>query len=124
MNKTLDDFAKNLASGMSRRRAFWKFLAGAGGLGLLSGRRAKAGSGFPSNPANCGPFCLDVACVAYSHCLQDGGNFSECFFGVLTSTYQCCLSECQNHEAGSKHKSAGLSSMSGCTISGLKTTLD
>ena len=45
MSKGLDELSKDLASGMSRRKALWRFFAGAGaalGAGLLGGKRVQA----------------------------------------------------------------------------------
>jgi hypothetical protein len=41
MGKQLDELSKDLAGGMSRRAAFWRFFAGLGGL-LFVGRKASA----------------------------------------------------------------------------------
>ena len=45
MSKAIEELSKNLASGMSRRRALWRFAAGlgaVGGLGLLAQKKASA----------------------------------------------------------------------------------
>jgi len=103
MNRTSDDFSKNLAGGMSRRKAFLKFLGGAGALGFLGLRKAKAGGTgvtntypkFPSNPAQCGPFCLNYAGVVYNECIAHHGNPSFCFYDVLGPVYDECVIECE-----------------------------
>jgi len=95
MNKTLDVLSKNLASGMSRRKAFTKFLAGAGALGfLLTGKAsAKKAKAIPV-PAYCIPECMAYAEQAYQCCLDYGGTSTECFDDALMNAYQCCLTEC------------------------------
>jgi len=37
MSKKLDQLSRNIASGMSRRKAFWSFITGAGAAGALAG---------------------------------------------------------------------------------------
>src|ERR1700722_15341424 len=47
MQKSIDLLSKNLASGMSRRKAFWQFITGlgaVGALGTLGGKKANAAS--------------------------------------------------------------------------------
>jgi len=95
MNKTFDDLSKNLAGGISRRKAFLTFLAGAGALGFLGGGRAKAVS---AAPAQCGRICLGVAMEVYEDCLgHKGGNPEVCFFELMKA-YECCLSDCENQK--------------------------
>ena len=43
MSKSLDQLARNLASGMSRRKALWQFVSGLGVVAALTGRKAYAG---------------------------------------------------------------------------------
>ena len=45
MRKSLDQLARNLASGMSRRKAIWQFVGGLGVVAALTGRKAYAGIG-------------------------------------------------------------------------------
>jgi hypothetical protein len=82
MSKLIDDLSKNLAGGMSRRRAFGRFLAGLGGA-LFLGKRASARSPI------CAAFCAAQSphdfgfCVAASaHCpdgecavISNGGSY-------------------------------------------------
>jgi hypothetical protein len=102
MDHTTDDFSKNLAGGTSRRKAFLKFLGGAGVLGFLGLRKAKAGATiskpihFPSNPADCVGFCLNYAGGAYVECMEHHGSFSYCFYNVLGSVYDECVIECEH----------------------------
>ena len=42
MSKSLDLLAKNLASGMSRRKALWSFFSSLGVVGIFTGRKAFA----------------------------------------------------------------------------------
>jgi hypothetical protein len=96
MNKTLDDFAKGLAGGMSRRSAFLKVLGGAGVLGFLGLRQAKAGAvplphKFPLNPAQCGSFCLNYADEVYLECVLGSGKENACFQLQNLTYFECTL---------------------------------
>jgi len=104
MNNTLDDFSRNLAGGMSRRKAFMKFLAGAGALGFLGSRTAKAGNAVP--PSECPARCLTVAATTYQHCLNHEGTTEACY-DRLMRTYQCCLRACEDHGVPSACMSDG-----------------
>ena len=43
MSKSVDQLAKNLAGGMSRRKAIWQFVSGLGVVAAFTGRKAFAG---------------------------------------------------------------------------------
>jgi hypothetical protein len=66
MSKSLDQLAKNLASGMSRRKALWQFFGSLGVVAAFSGRKASA----------CGPggvcreFCEQQAQMFMEMCLE------------------------------------------------------
>ena len=99
--KALDDFAKNLATGISRRKAFFTFLGGAGALGFLGLRKAKAGipilplPPFPKNTALCGSVCLNWAGEVYDLCMLFGAKkFSVCFSDVMGPAYDECTFCC------------------------------
>jgi hypothetical protein len=66
MSKSLDQLAKNLASGMSRRKAFWSFLGGVGAIGALSSRKALANG----RRESCGDFCEQQADIFRSLCIE------------------------------------------------------
>ena len=89
----IDNFSRNLASGMSRRKAFWQLLAGAGGLGLLATQKASA------NAAGCPAFCFQQASVAYNDCIEDSLEvtppipFGTILIGCLAG-YSLINSEC------------------------------
>ena len=55
MSKHLEELSKDLAGGMSRRRAFWRFCAGVGGA-LFATKKASASV---SNIHFCEEFCRD-----------------------------------------------------------------
>jgi hypothetical protein len=44
MSKSLDQLAKDLAGGVSRRKAIWQFVSGLGVVAAFTGRKAFAGS--------------------------------------------------------------------------------
>jgi hypothetical protein len=64
MSKPLDQLARNLASGMSRRKALWQFVSGLGVVAALTGRKAYAKSPF------CAEFCAVQAEIFYGLCLE------------------------------------------------------
>jgi len=68
MSKSLDQLAKNLASGMSRRKAIWTFVTGLGVVATLTGRKAYAGSA-----GLCSEFCDRQAEIFYEQCLRVSG---------------------------------------------------
>lgn len=81
MGKAMEQLAKNLANGMSRRRALWRFGAGFPLLGLLSTNKAKA-----DGKENCLQFSEGI----YETCISKGGSGFECV-EALEGGYQCCL---------------------------------
>lgn len=68
MSDKLQTLSKNLAGGMSRRRAFWQFLTGVGVVGALTGRKAQANSGIGGFGA-CSEFCSLQAQAFIALCL-------------------------------------------------------
>ena len=81
MSEKLDDISRVLASGVSRRKAVWQLLTGAGGLALFGTKKASA------NDAKCASFCFQGASVAFTDCMEDSsdpaGNYPKDFFGAL-----------------------------------------
>ena len=84
MGKAVEELSKNLATGVSRRRALWRFATGIGsiaGLGFLTRGKAKAQPAF---------LCIEAMELGYLECIIEG--FSESFcFEVATIVYQDCL---------------------------------
>ena len=65
MSKRIDELSKDLASGMSRRKALWRFLAGTGAA-VVAGRLAKADNG-------------NNVCVAFCRAQGfEGSDFGHC----------------------------------------------
>jgi len=60
MRASLDQLARDLASGVSRRKALWQFVGGLGILGALTGRKANA-IGFGGRRNDCSGFCREQA---------------------------------------------------------------
>jgi hypothetical protein len=96
MTERIDDFSRKLASGMSRRKAFWQLLTGAGGLALLTTQKASADS------VGCPSFCFQQASYAYSQCSEDLQEvdpaipFIQIFglcLGAYGQIYQFCLTQ-------------------------------
>ena len=52
MSKKLDQLSRNLASGMSRRKAFWSFITGLGAAGTFAGTAFADG-----HDGGCDDFC-------------------------------------------------------------------
>ena len=97
MNKTLDDFSRNLATGMSRRKAFLKFLGGAGALGFLTLGKAKAGAGTPKAPSigQCEAACVIEAGELLKGCLAEkGANVNLCIAEAYGEFYPECVLGC------------------------------
>jgi hypothetical protein len=66
MSKSLDQLARNLASGMSRRKAIWQFITGLGVVAALTGRKAYAEGG----NGRCGFFCDEQALIFAEACYE------------------------------------------------------
>jgi hypothetical protein len=78
MSKQFEELAKDLASGVSRRKAFGRFTMGLGAvaLGLFSSKRAKADDGGVG--ALCNQICNESGDLGFrnhgqcvSHCVHD-----------------------------------------------------
>ena len=65
MSEKLETLSRDLASGMSRRRAFWQFVTGLGVIGALTGRKAKAAQNIA-----CYDFCGAQAQILMNLCLS------------------------------------------------------
>jgi hypothetical protein len=105
MSKSVDDFSKNLASGMSRRGAFWRLLAGVGALGFLGVAPQKAIA--DKRVSDCVNYCVTLADEAYMDCIFDGGTEDYCFYDVRGAAYVCCAQNCSEGK-----------SVNGCRING------
>lgn len=66
MSKSLDQLARNLAGGMSRRKAIWQFVSGLGVAGFLTSRQASASS----LVNNCNNYCQAQADIFKNMCLE------------------------------------------------------
>ena len=86
MSKALEQLSRNLASGMSRRRALWKLAAGVGVLSFLTTKKASASA------RNSGFVCVEFADDVYSCCEATGNTlgFGSCF-GLAEQAYSLCL---------------------------------
>jgi hypothetical protein len=95
MSERIDGFSRKLASGMSRRKAFWQLFTGAGGLGALALVTTQKAS---ADDASCPTQCFQQAQLAYTDCVEDTlgeplpstNNFFICL-PVETIAYQQCL---------------------------------
>jgi hypothetical protein len=79
MSKRIEELSKDLAGGMSRRRAFWRFFAGTGAALFVTTKPASAGI---ENIISCVEFCL------YQR--LEGKEFDDC---VIKSAL-CPRGEC------------------------------
>jgi hypothetical protein len=93
MSRRIEELSKNLAGGMSRRRAFWRFFAGAGAA-LFVTKPASAGI---ENIVSCVEFCL--------HQRLEPRDFDEC---VIASAF-CPKKECAVMSNGKKFMCVPLS---------------
>lgn len=103
MNNKLDDFSRDLATGMSRRSAFLKFLGGAGALGFLGLGAGLQKSEAAPTQAQCVNACLILADELYDICqiecdIHTGYKvtacFNACFTGVDEFGYAVCAFRC------------------------------
>ncbi len=65
MSESIDKLAKNLAGGMSRRKAILQFIGGLGFLAAFTGRKAYAGTF-----SQCDAFCEGQAFLYFEHCMK------------------------------------------------------
>jgi len=90
MSKSLDQLARNLASGMSRRKALWQFVSGLGVVAALTGRKAYA----HDHEHRCRDYCREQAeylerlCMEYSEEYCSHGYCAD-YSIVLNSTPIC-----------------------------------
>ena len=61
MSREIEQLSRNLASGVSRRKALWQFAIGAAGLGFLAPKKASA------TRTN----CFQELTYAYSDCITE-----------------------------------------------------
>jgi len=83
MSKQINELSKNLAGGMSRRKAFGRFLAGIGGAFLLGKRASAEGNNI---------------CVQY--CRYQGLTGRE-FGKCVSASAQCPPGQCASFANGS-----------------------
>ena len=86
MSKAVEELSKNLATGVSRRRALWRFATGIGavaGLGFLTRGKAKA----QPSPF----FCFQEMEAEYECCISYDGPANDCF-AAAAAVYQECMS--------------------------------
>jgi hypothetical protein len=104
VNESLDLLSKNLASGMSRRKALWQFVSGLGALGFLTGRKAKADSGLV-----CEIWCNTQKTLFLNLCLQSyasnverqvicNGLTSVFYSACITNSDRCPVGRCAEYE--------------------------
>ena len=82
MSKKIEELSKNLAGGMSRRRALWRFVTGVGavgGVGLLASKKAKAGTAVVETN------CFQVFLNVYECCIAGGGSSFSSFSRLATN---------------------------------------
>jgi hypothetical protein len=107
MINKIADFTRDLATGMSRRKAFLKFVGGAGALGFLGLRTASAQLP-PQTQTQCINECLIYAGVNYDFCDIICDFYTEekdiafcqqvCFSGVDEYSYLFCAFYCTHPE--------------------------
>jgi hypothetical protein len=114
VNESLDLLSKNLASGMSRRKALWQFVSGLGALGFLTGRKAKADSGLV-----CEIWCNTQKTLFLDACLnvlasnlerQIICNAAATVFlaACTTNSNKCQVGKCAEFESGGLNDTSGV----------------
>jgi len=89
MSESIDALSKNLAKGMSRRKALWRFVAGLGAVGFLTGRKAKADTGLV-----CEIWCNTQKTLFLNLCLQSyASNVERAVIcnGLTSAFYSACI---------------------------------
>ena len=74
MSRALDQLAKDLAAGVSRRKALWRFVSGVGVLGVLSQRKASAIISGQPFAGPCESFCQQQAQLFVNICMAASTN--------------------------------------------------
>lgn len=75
MRASLDQLARNLASGVSRRKALWQFVSSLGVVGALTGRKAYAD--IRGHHHGCERFCEEQADLFQRICMQASEDCSR-----------------------------------------------
>jgi hypothetical protein len=83
MSQSLDRLARDLAAGVSRRKALWRFVSGLGVLGVLSQRKASAIVIEPF-PGPCQSFCEQQAQFFVAMCMAASTGCPEGYCAELT----------------------------------------
>jgi hypothetical protein len=83
MSKSLDQLARNLAGGMSRRKAIWQFVSGLGVVAALTGRKAYADD-LDQHERRCRDFCHEQAETFKEYCLQASDSCAEGYCADVT----------------------------------------
>jgi hypothetical protein len=109
MSESMDALSKNLANGMSRRKALWRFVAGLGAVGVLTGRKAKADTGLV-----CEIWCNTQKTLFLNLCLQSYASNVErqvICNGATTLFYNACISHSDRCPVGrcAEFETSGLS---------------
>jgi hypothetical protein len=100
MSKSLDQLARNLAGGMSRRKALWQFVSGLSVVGFLTARKASA-YGFGDS---CADYCQTQADFFKSMCME--------------ASQSCCRGYCAEVSTLSINGGYGISSRPALGING------
>ncbi|HTX37103.1 MAG TPA: hypothetical protein VME43_18870 [Bryobacteraceae bacterium] len=74
MSKAIETLSKNLASGMSRRKALWHFVSGLGAVGAVASLGAKKAKASQAVSLACQIFCNTQAQEILTICHQVNGN--------------------------------------------------
>jgi hypothetical protein len=115
MNEPMDVLSKELAGGMSRRKALWRFVAGLGAVGVLTGRKAKADTGLV-----CEIWCNTQKTFFLNLCLQANASNIErqviCnaatsvfYSACIANSDKCPVGRCAEYEESSRDVGAAAS---------------
>ena len=122
MSKAIDTLSKNLASGMSRRKALWQFITGLGAVGAVGVLGAKKAKASQAVSLACQIFCNTQAQEILTICHSINGNnvIREVVCNAIVSEFQAACLQASSHcrsgfcaaFVGSSEDSAGITGAS------------
>jgi hypothetical protein len=118
MQKSIDLLSKNLASGMSRRKAFWQFITGLGAVGALGSLGAKKASAASNVNLLCTIGCSTQAQEITKVCRAVAGNnvVREIACNAIATEFQnACLQASSRCRSGFCAEFVGVNGTSGIT---------
>jgi len=118
MQKSIDLLTKNLASGMSRRKAFWQFITGLGAVGALGSLGAKKAKAASNVNLMCTIMCSTQAQEITTVCRAVSGNnvVREIACSAIASEFEsACITASSRCRSGFCAEFVGVNGSSGIT---------